>query len=62
LWLDKYRPTRFVDLLSDERTNREVLTWLKKWDTFVFPHKRPNKPTRKDSKEMEDLRPIEKVF
>jgi chromosome transmission fidelity protein 18 len=40
LWLDKYRPQSFLDLLSDERTNREVLTWIKSWDRFVFPKKK----------------------
>lgn len=40
LWLDKYRPQGFIDLLSDERTNREVLAWIKKWDPCVFPHKK----------------------
>uniref|UniRef100_A0AAV1U6W5 AAA+ ATPase domain-containing protein n=1 Tax=Peronospora matthiolae TaxID=2874970 RepID=A0AAV1U6W5_9STRA len=39
LWLDKYRPQSFLDLLSDERTNREVLTWIKSWDQYVFPKK-----------------------
>ena len=24
LWVDKYAPRRFIDLISDERTNREV--------------------------------------
>ncbi|KAG6960184.1 hypothetical protein JG688_00009729 [Phytophthora aleatoria] len=43
LWLDKYKPQSFLDLLSDERTNREVLSWIKSWDRFVFPKKkRPN--------------------
>ncbi|CAI5741898.1 unnamed protein product [Peronospora destructor] len=40
LWLDKYKPQSFLDLLSDERTNREVLTWIKSWDRYVFPKKR----------------------
>lgn len=40
LWLDKYKPKRFIDLLSDERTNREVLLWIKRWDRFVFPNKK----------------------
>ncbi|CEG40886.1 chromosome transmission fidelity protein 18 homolog isoform x1 [Plasmopara halstedii] len=40
LWLDKYRPRSFLDLLSDERTNREVLSWIKSWDRFVFPKKK----------------------
>ena len=36
LWVDKYRPSRFTDLLSDERTNRDVLHFIKRWDTAVF--------------------------
>lgn len=28
-------PNHFFDLLSDDRTNREVLTWLKTWDPIV---------------------------
>eukprot|EP00898_Chlorokybus_atmophyticus_P003584 jgi/Chlat1/4226/Chrsp27S04307 len=39
LWVDKYAPRMFTDLLSDERTNREVLRWVKAWDACVF-----NKP------------------
>lgn len=41
-WVRKYEPKRFVDLLTDERTNRNVLTWLKSWDHIVF-----NKPVAK---------------
>ncbi|TMW63058.1 hypothetical protein Poli38472_005676 [Pythium oligandrum] len=44
LWLDKYKPQRFIDLLSDERTNREVLGWIKQWDRFVFPNKKQSHP------------------
>ncbi|CAL5206759.1 unnamed protein product [Lathyrus oleraceus] len=36
LWVDKYAPKSFTDLLSDEQTNREVLLWLKQWDSTVF--------------------------
>ncbi|XP_042394576.1 chromosome transmission fidelity protein 18 homolog isoform X1 [Zingiber officinale] len=36
LWVDKYSPNSFKELLSDERTNREVLLWLKQWDSSVF--------------------------
>ena len=36
LWVDKYRPRKFLDLLSDEQINREVLRWLKSWDRIVF--------------------------
>ena len=36
LWVDKYAPRTFMDLLSDERVNRHVLMWLKQWDDLVF--------------------------
>lgn len=36
LWVDKYRPKKYVDLLSDESTNRTILKWLKMWDKVVF--------------------------
>ncbi len=39
LWVDKYAPRRFSELLTDERVNREILMWLKSWDKIVFPEK-----------------------
>lgn len=36
LWVEKYRPKNYIDLLSDESTNRSLLTWLKMWDKIVF--------------------------
>ena len=36
LLVDTYAPKTFTDLLSDERTNREVLFWFKQWDQCVF--------------------------
>lgn len=36
LWVDKYAPHSFTELLSDEQTNRQVLLWLKQWDSCVF--------------------------
>lgn len=38
----KYEPKRFIDLLSDELINRNVLTWMKSWDEIVF-HKKVSK-------------------
>ena len=37
MWVDKYVAKCYMDLLTDEATNRNVLTWLKSWDRFVFP-------------------------
>ena len=36
LWVDKYAPKSFSQLLSAEKTNREVLKALKLWDPYVF--------------------------
>ncbi|KAL3273195.1 hypothetical protein HHI36_014650 [Cryptolaemus montrouzieri] len=47
LWVDLYRPRRYLELLSDEMTNRVLLKWLKLWDKVVFnrrPKIRPPKP------------------
>ncbi len=35
-WVDKYRPRTFLDLLSEEQTNRSVVRWLRSWDASVF--------------------------
>lgn len=42
LWVDKYAPDGFRDLLSDEKINREVLRAVKTWDPFVFKTVRVN--------------------
>lgn len=36
LWVEKYKPRKYIDLLSDEATNRSLLYWLKMWDKIVF--------------------------
>lgn len=36
LWVEKYRPKKYMDLLSDETTNRSLLSWIKLWDKVVF--------------------------
>lgn len=36
LWVDKYAPRTFADLLSSEQVNRNVLRWIKLWDDRVF--------------------------
>jgi chromosome transmission fidelity protein 18 len=39
--VDKYAPRHFSDLLSPERTNRDVLRWIKSWDPAVFGTQAP---------------------
>ena len=36
MWVDKYTPRSFLELLGDEEINREVVRWLKCWDRCVF--------------------------
>lgn len=50
LWVQKYKPTRYLDLLSDESTNRVLLHWLKLWDKVVF-----NKEVYKKKKSTSDV-------
>ena len=39
LFTDKYKPKTYSDLLTEEKTNREILTWMKSWDEIVFNRK-----------------------
>lgn len=36
MWVDKYRPRSYIELLSDESVNRHLLHWIKLWDKVVF--------------------------
>lgn len=36
LWVMKYSPKRFRDLLSDDNINLRLLQWLKSWDAYIF--------------------------
>eukprot|EP00088_Acartia_fossae_P024597 TRINITY_DN2552_c0_g1_i1.p1 TRINITY_DN2552_c0_g1~~TRINITY_DN2552_c0_g1_i1.p1 ORF type:complete len:946 (-),score=309.66 TRINITY_DN2552_c0_g1_i1:176-3013(-) len=36
LWVEKFKPRSYMDLLSDVGTNRILLKWLKLWDKLVF--------------------------
>ena len=45
LWVDTHTPTEFSHLLSDERTNREVLRALRSWDPYVFKRAAPPLPS-----------------
>ncbi|XP_078611999.1 chromosome transmission fidelity protein 18 homolog [Branchiostoma floridae x Branchiostoma japonicum] len=50
LWVDQFTPTNYTELLSDEGTNRTLLTWLKLWDTAVFGRERKVKKKAADQK------------
>ncbi|XP_031462463.1 chromosome transmission fidelity protein 18 homolog isoform X1 [Phasianus colchicus] len=46
LWVDKFAPRRYIELLSDDYTNRCLLKWLKLWDTVVFGKEKPMKKAK----------------
>ncbi|XP_061536330.1 chromosome transmission fidelity protein 18 homolog isoform X1 [Phycodurus eques] len=48
LWVDRYSPRHYTELLSDDFTNRCLLKWLKLWDTVVFGRERVSRPARPD--------------
>ena len=39
LYTEKYSPQHYSDLLTEEKINREILTWMKSWDDIVFNRK-----------------------
>ncbi|KAK6481699.1 chromosome transmission fidelity protein 18-like protein isoform X2 [Huso huso] len=43
LWVDKFTPRHYTELLSDDFTNRCLLKWLKMWDVVVFGKEKPVK-------------------
>ncbi|EJD53229.1 P-loop containing nucleoside triphosphate hydrolase protein [Auricularia subglabra TFB-10046 SS5] len=51
LWVDRYRPKRFTDLLGDERVHRETMAWVKQWDFCVFG---TNRRRKRQHDEMEE--------
>ncbi|XP_015122752.1 chromosome transmission fidelity protein 18 homolog [Diachasma alloeum] len=74
LWVDKYRPRSYMELLSDEAVNSRFLHWIKLWDKVVFgrelvrkraPVERPGwkKFVKKEEVELVDKRgfPVHKI-
>ncbi|KAL3311566.1 Chromosome transmission fidelity protein 18 [Cichlidogyrus casuarinus] len=47
LWVRKYAPKSYIQLVSAETTNRSLLRWMKSWDHYVFgqPLPREQMPT-----------------
>jgi chromosome transmission fidelity protein 18 len=66
LWVDRYRPSKYTELLGDERVHRDVLSWVKEWDQCVFGKSKvrgKKRPRDEDDREAQDQyhRPYEKV-
>ncbi|KAK9916711.1 hypothetical protein WJX75_006133 [Coccomyxa subellipsoidea] len=71
LWVDRYAPCSFLELLGHEEINREVVRWLKTWDKCVFgedkhrPGPKPHKAAAGKgpaTKQGADVRPPQKIL
>ncbi|GLB34690.1 putative holliday junction DNA helicase ruvB N-terminus [Lyophyllum shimeji] len=66
LWVDRYRPQKFTELMGNERIARETMAWVKQWDWCVFGSKKGKKrPTSGDenyNEKDEYHRPREKIL
>ncbi|KAJ9598045.1 hypothetical protein L9F63_026852, partial [Diploptera punctata] len=55
LWVEKYKPRKYIELLSDEGANRTILHWLKLWDKVVFNRERKVKQRVKEDDKKEEF-------
>ncbi|KAJ7744945.1 P-loop containing nucleoside triphosphate hydrolase protein [Mycena maculata] len=66
LWVDRYRPRQFTDLMGNERVARETMTWVKQWDWCVFGKTKGKKRPRDDDENFDAAdeyhRPREKLL
>ncbi|KAF8211876.1 P-loop containing nucleoside triphosphate hydrolase protein [Mycena galopus ATCC 62051] len=66
LWVDRYRPRQFTDLMGNERVARETMTWVKQWDWCVFGKTKGKKRPRDDDEAFDAAdeyhRPREKLL
>jgi chromosome transmission fidelity protein 18 len=56
LWVEKYTPLHFTQLLSDDGTNRTLLSWLKLWDKVVFGKSATTRAPKKTAQTKADNR------
>lgn len=62
LWVDRYRPQQYTDLLGDDRVHREVMAWVKEWDYCVFGKSKGKLKMTEDEQHFDEYRrPREKV-
>ena len=62
LWVDRYRPQQYTDLLGDDRVHREVMAWVKEWDYCVFGKSKGKQKMTEDGQYFDEYRrPREKV-
>ena len=66
LWVERWRPKKFLDLVGNEKTNRRILKWLRDWSPAVFKEqigKLPSFGEDNDQQEPDPLmRPRKKIL
>lgn len=65
LWVEKWRPKTFLELVGNEKTNRRILKWLRDWSPLVFKEQLPKMPLYVKDEEFEPdplLRPRKKIL
>ncbi|KAK7467394.1 Chromosome transmission fidelity protein 18 [Stygiomarasmius scandens] len=67
LWVERYRPQKFTDLIGNERVARDAMNWLKQWDKCVFGRTNGKKRKREGNENQNDVqdphnRPREKIL
>ncbi|KAF5331123.1 hypothetical protein D9619_005373 [Psilocybe cf. subviscida] len=65
LWVDRYRPHKFTDLVGNEKVARDAMEWVKEWDFCVFGKSKGKKRSRDGVENIntdEFKRPQEKVL
>ena len=62
LWVEKFKPRSYMQLLSDDGTNRTLLHWLKLWDKVVFDKELAKKPSKVPEGASEDGNEFKKNF
>lgn len=64
LWVDRYRPHKFTDLVGNEKVARDAMAWVKEWDFCVFGKSKGKKRSRDQEEKVNTdpfRRPKEKV-
>lgn len=64
LWVEKWCPRNFLDLVGNEKTNRRVLRWLRQWSPCVFNEQLPALDSQKSEQEVFDplQRPAKRIL
>ena len=66
LWVERWRPKNFLDLVGNEKTNRRILKWLRDWSPVVFKEQIGKIPSfnEKDQDQEPDplMRPRRKIL